>query len=121
MIYLYIGIAGAFGAMSRYLIGLFLFTQAVFPFATLFVNLAGCYMLAYLTSTVFHKNWISANFKTAIGTGFLGSFTTFSAFSLETIQLFQDERVFLAILYIFISMVGGNLMWNLGLKKEVVG
>ena len=54
-----------------------------------------------------------------IGTGFLGSFTTFSALSVETVELFEQGKVLLAFLYIVVSIVGGIFMSNLGWKKEV--
>lgn len=116
MIYLYIGLAGSLGAISRYLVGIIFFSNSVFPFATLLVNLVGCYALAYLTSRVF---CMSSQLKTVIGAGFLGSFTTFSAFSVETVQLFEQEKV-LAFVYIVVSIVGGIVMSNIGWKKEVV-
>lgn len=119
MIFLYIGMAGALGALSRYLIGLILFTYAVFPFATLAVNLVGCYTLAVLSSSLFQKSKLSSEMKAAIASGFLGSFTTFSSFSLETMQLYQSGEVLCACLYSAISMIGGIMMSNLGWKNEV--
>ena len=47
MMYLYIGLAGAIGAIARYLLGIIMVSDSVFPFATLLVNLTGCYALAY--------------------------------------------------------------------------
>lgn len=115
LIYLYIGLAGSLGAISRYLVGIIFLSNSLFPFATLLVNLVGCYALAYLTSRVF---FLSSQLKTVIGTGFLGSFTTFSALSVETIELFEQGKVLLAFLYIIISIVGGIFMSNLGWKKR---
>lgn len=119
MIFLYIGIAGALGALCRYLLGLILFAYSVFPFATLGANLVGCYMLAYLSSSLFQKSRLSSEMKAAIATGFLGSFTTFSAFSVETTQLYQSGEVLYACLYSAISMIGGIVMSNIGWKNEV--
>ena len=116
MIYMYVGLAGSLGAILRYLVGLLLFSDFLFPYATLLVNLVGCYALSYLTSRVFR---FSSQLKTAIGTGFIGAFTTFSAFSVDTVKLFEQEKVFLAFIYIVISVVGGIIMSNLGWKKEV--
>lgn len=117
MVYLLIGIAGALGALTRYLIGLLLFSS-IFPFATLVVNLIGCYVLAFLSSVVFQKSKLSSTMKTAITTGFLGGFTTFSTFSIETVELFQQGNYISAVLYVSISILGGIVMTNLGWKKE---
>lgn len=116
LIYLYIGLAGSLGAVSRYLVGFIFLSNSLFPFATLLVNLVGCYALAYLTSRVF---FLSSQLKTVIGTGFIGAFTTFSALSVETVELFDHGKVLLALLYIVVSIVGGIFMSNLGWKKEV--
>ena len=113
---MYIGIAGALGAITRYLVGVFMISESEFPFATLLVNLTGCYALAFITSRTL---LISNKLKSAIGTGFLGSFTTFSAFSAETITMIDHGQIGLAILYIILSVVGGIIMSNLGWKYEV--
>lgn len=117
--YLFVGLAGALGAITRYSIGLILYTHSIFPFATLIVNLVGCYLLPFLSSSVFHKSKFSPNVQTAITTGFLGSFTTFSAFSVETVKLLQQGEIIFAVLYVLISVVGGIVVSNLGWKHEV--
>lgn len=117
MVYMYIGIAGALGAISRYLVGVFMISESEFPLATLLVNLTGCYALAFITSRTLP---ISIKLKSAIVTGFLGSFTTFSAFSVETIMMIDDGQIGLAILYIILSVVGGIIMSNFGWKNEVI-
>ncbi|TQR18451.1 fluoride efflux transporter CrcB [Psychrobacillus vulpis] len=119
MVYLYVGLAGTLGALTRYLLGIIFFSNSGFPLDILTVNLVGCYILAFLTSRVFHKSNLTTNVKTAISTGFLGSFTTFSAFSVETVELFQQGEVLLSVLYVAISSVGGIIMSNLGWKNEV--
>ncbi|MFC7063187.1 fluoride efflux transporter CrcB [Halobacillus seohaensis] len=115
MVYIWVGIAGFFGASLRYIIGLFLFDADVyFPFSTLSVNLLGSFLLAWFTFKLVHKYSISAKWKAALGTGFVGSFTTFSTLSVETIVLFERGSLFLGILYIFLSISGGLLLSNLG-------
>lgn len=116
MIYLLVGIAGALGAILRYLIGSSLFINTLFPFATLSINLVGSFLLAWLTTNLFKRFSISSSMKTAIGTGFVGSFTTFSTLSVETVELFKNERILIGILYILASIVGGILMSRLGFK-----
>ncbi|MEK3980929.1 fluoride efflux transporter CrcB [Psychrobacillus sp. FSL K6-2836] len=116
MVYMYIGIAGALGAIARYSIGVIMISESGFPFGTLLVNLVGCYALAFITSRTLP---FSNKLKSAIGTGFLGSFTTFSTFSVETIAMIENEQVVLAIIYITLSIVGGIIISNFGWKNEV--
>ena len=118
MIYLFVGIAGSLGAILRYLIGISLFTNSSFPYATLSINLIGSFLLAWLTTRFFKRTSLSPVIATAIGTGFVGSFTTFSTLSVETVQLFQRGAIGLGVLYVFISIVGGLLMSRLGFNVE---
>ena len=118
MIYLFVGIAGSLGAILRYLIGISLFTHSSFPYATLCMNLIGSFLLAWLTTRFFKRTSLSPVMKTAIATGFVGSFTTFSTLSVETVQLFQSGAIGLGILYVTLSMIGGFLMSTLGFKME---
>ncbi len=118
MIYLFVGIAGSLGAILRYLIGISLFTHSSFPYATLCINLIGSFLLAWLTTRFFKRTSLSPVMKTAIATGFVGSFTTFSTLSVETVQLFQTGAIGLGVLYVTISMIGGFLMSTIGFKVE---
>ena len=117
MAYLWIGIAGFFGATLRYSIGLFLFDESVvFPFATLTVNLIGSFLLAWFTTAFVKRFSISNHLKAAIGTGFIGSFTTFSTLSVETVTLIKNEELLLALIYVLISIFGGLMMSRLGYR-----
>ncbi len=116
MNYLYIGVAGGLGAICRYIIGIYLAPQSTFPFSTLLVNWIGCFVLAFILS---RTERFSLKLRLALGTGFLGSFTTFSAFSMETIQLIEQAHILLAMLYLASSIIGCILLTNLAWKKEV--
>lgn len=118
MTYILVGIAGALGAVCRYLIGLALFTGSTFPFSTVIINLLGSFLLAWLTTVVFSRGFLSPRVTSAIGTGFVGSFTTFSTFSVETIDLFRSEHIFLGIIYILVSVFGGLFMSRLGFRGD---
>lgn len=118
MVYLLVGIAGTLGAILRYVIGLFFFTNSSFPIATLAINLIGSFLLAWLTTSVFKKTSIPPALITAIGTGFVGSFTTFSTLSVETVTMFQKGELLLGAVYVFVSIVGGLLMSRLGFRMD---
>ena len=124
MTYLLVGIAGFIGSIMRFTISLVLspFHPTVLPLGTIFVNLIGCFCLPFITFYIFKKFPIRHIYQTAINTGLIGSFTTFSAVSLETITLFEKNHFLLGFIYIFISLFGGMAMCRLGLilaeKKE---
>jgi len=115
MIYVYVGIGGAIGALLRYTISLFfVINDTNFPYSTLFVNMLGSFLLAYITYGLFEKIKVKQLIKLAITTGFFGSFTTFSALSVETLELAQEGQILHALLYVFISLFGGILATYLG-------
>ncbi|MEK4387350.1 fluoride efflux transporter CrcB [Solibacillus sp. FSL W7-1464] len=116
MVYFLVGIAGTLGAILRYLIGISLFTNSSFPFATLSINLIGSFLLAWLTTRLFKKIIVPPAVSTAIGTGFVGSFTTFSTVNVETVALFQNGDILFGFLYVLASIFGGLLMSRLGFK-----
>ncbi len=121
MVYLLVGIAGTLGAILRYVIGLFFFTNSSFPFVTLAINLIGSFLLAWLTASVFKKSSLPPALITAIGTGFVGSFTTFSTLSVETVTMFQKGEILLGMVYIFVSMIGGLFLSRLGFSLDNKG
>ncbi len=118
MLYIYVGLAGAFGALLRYEIGVGVhnFYGGTFPFETLAVNLIGSFMLGWLTHYLFRTGRLSPMVVTAIGTGFIGSFTTFSTFSVETIVMIETGNLSGALAYVTLSIVLGLLSSWLGYK-----
>lgn len=106
-------IGGALGALCRYLLTLGVqsllrgTTWASFPLATLVANVVGSLLLSLL----FHLGTpaLSPNWRLALGTGFLGSFTTFSTFELESTLLAERGESLRTLLY-----VGGNLGLGFG-------
>jgi fluoride exporter len=110
---LWVAIGGFFGAISRYSIGLFFkkkYTSA-FPFGTLFVNLLGSFLLGLIMGAN-----TDSTIRLLLGTGFMGSFTTFSTFKLENIQLHAKRNMKIAILYLAISYSCGILLAFLGIR-----
>ena len=97
MIYLLIGIGAFAGAISRYLLSSFLIKASFynFPMGTLVVNLIGCYLIgAFISINLNNKELLTP----LLIIGFLGSFTTFSAFTKEILIYANTNGVFLAYL-----------------------
>ncbi len=99
---IFLAIAGALGALSRYALGGVVqrVTGASFPYGTLVINIIGCLVIGYIMQLALNTNIISANLRVIITIGFLGAFTTFSTFSYETVKLLEDGAFIFAILNI---------------------
>lgn len=118
--YLYIGIAGSLGALSRMLISdLLSSNDTVFPWGTLLCNLIGCLLLSYFTFAAMKR--LSTQVKLMITTGFIGAFTTFSTFSVETILLLEADKVIMAFTYVLASLLGGMMFAWLGYELAMLG
>ena len=111
---LYIGVAGALGAIVRLLIGQVLIVSGAFPVATFSVNMIGTLLLCYIVERARLGGRLSPLAVTVVTVGFLGAFTTFSAVSLETVELLSDGLLELAGVYVFSSLIGGLAMAALG-------
>ncbi|MCM3239292.1 fluoride efflux transporter CrcB [Heyndrickxia oleronia] len=109
MSYLTVGIGGIIGSLLRYYIGLssVIWWSSPFPIATLVINLIGCFVLGWFTTYLSKLKLFSPSLLTGFGTGLVGSFTTFSTFSVETVQLIQNSLWGFAILYVLGSLFGG--------------
>ena len=107
MLYLGIVLAGGSGALLRFLLSrLAVHMQWTgLPFGTLLANLIGCFLIGYLSWMFLHRWPTTEQVQTIVITGFLGGFTTFSAFSLETVSMLQDGANWRAILYVGLQVV----------------
>lgn len=111
-----VGIGGFLGASLRYVIGLWIPAKNGFPLGTLTINLCGCFFLAWFF-TMTTKRWrINPHLKLFVGTGFTGAFTTFSTFSVETLNLIKNHQLFVAFIYVLISIFGGIALAMSGAK-----
>ncbi|MGA9853903.1 MAG: fluoride efflux transporter CrcB [Gammaproteobacteria bacterium] len=109
--YFSVAIGGAFGCCAR--LGL---TQLVaisyhrsFPLATFIINIVGCFLMGFLFFETLERLSINPVLRTAILTGGLGGFTTFSTFSMETLLLVEDGEYIKAGIYVVFSIVVGLL------------
>lgn len=120
MAYVFVGLGGAIGSILRYLLSYLHTPESVFPYGTLIVNLSGSFLLGWFTArfTAFKK--LNPQLSLAFSTGLLGSFTTFSTFSLEMVKHIEMGRYFFALAYLVISIAGGILLAWLGYRQARV-
>ena len=104
---LFIAVGGALGAVMRYLsqVTVYELVGRSFPYGTLFVNVTGSFLMGLLSIFLVERFNLGAEWHMAILIGVLGSFTTFSTFSLETLVLFEQGDMFKALANIMLSVV----------------
>ena len=112
-----IAIGGALGAVLRYLsiAAINAVSGPTFPLGTLTVNVLGSFLMGLLVVCFQFTDWIPANMKLLLTVGFLGSFTTFSTFSMDTMRLFEAGQIGQALGYMVASLVLTVAACSLGL------
>lgn len=98
---------GAIGSVLRFGVAQWL-RWTHFPLGTFMVNLAGCFLIGCMLGLSLRNPHFEQQWRLFLATGFCGGFTTFSAFSLESIALLQQQRIGLFFLY-----AGGTLALGL--------
>jgi fluoride exporter len=113
----YVALGGAAGSVARYLVGIAVQSRsgADFPLGTLLVNLTGSLLLGFLLRYFLETPALTPEMRALLATGFCGGYTTFSAFSYETVALIQDGDWRRAALYLAISVAGSIIGVMLGM------
>jgi len=106
-ILLAIGAGGAVGAIMRYWVSVRVYDWLGqgFPYGTLAVNVLGSLVMGLLYVILTERLSLAVEWRAVLMIGFLGSFTTFSTFSLETLTLFEQGNQLKALTNVFVSML----------------
>ncbi|MEZ5561073.1 MAG: fluoride efflux transporter CrcB [Pseudomonadales bacterium] len=102
---LWVALGGGLGAMLRFLVSTWLFMPGRFPWGTLVINIAGSFAIGLLWGLGQQQTWFESWGRYLLVVGLLGGFTTFSAFSLETVGLVEGGRFAQAIAYVLVSAI----------------
>jgi len=105
LIFVFIG--GGLGSLVRFLLGKWVnaFHNSNFPFGTLTINIIACLVMGFMIGLADHKQLLSPATRLFWVVGFCGGFSTFSAFSSETLSLIQQGQNNTMLLYILLSVV----------------
>jgi CrcB protein len=113
MVYFAVGFGGVIGAIVRFLVD-HLLSHTLLPPSSgiLLVNLAGCFLIGFFLSL--NSNRFPALFRVGFATGFLGSFTTFSTFSVKALDLFMVWGFRASAIYVTLTIIFGFCFVQLG-------
>lgn len=103
---IFVGLGGFVGAVLRYLIGLIpIKGNEAFPINTLIINVIGAFAIGIIAALATKNKELNPQLILFLKVGICGGFTTFSTFALETQNLLKAGNMFLAFLYIILSVI----------------
>jgi CrcB protein len=104
-----VGLGGGIGSILRYLgtVCSHKLFHTVFPVGTFLVNMLGCFLMGLLIGLAEHRQVLELNHRLLFVTGFCGGFTTFSAFSTESLAMFEDGNMIWGGIYVTVSVLTG--------------
>ncbi|MGB2590804.1 MAG: fluoride efflux transporter CrcB [Candidatus Acidiferrum sp.] len=96
--YLMVGIGGALGSILRFWVGGYVSNRmgVRFPYGTFLINCTGSFLIGFVVTLLAERTHWSPNWRYLIPIGFIGGYTTFSTFELETFRNFQNGEFFIA-------------------------
>lgn len=116
MKYIFLILGGSIGTLSRHTLSglIHRWAGAGFPYGTLVVNLAGCFVIGFLSAIPEKRLFLAPEIRLFLVAGFCGAFTTFSAFIFETDHLLKTGAIAHAVINIMVSVSLGFLVFRLG-------
>ena len=113
---LLVGIGSFFGGALRYAVSLIMknITAQIFPWATLSVNLIGCFLFGLIFALFGKYSSVNSTLCLLLATGFCGGFTTISTFANESLQMLQCGNILGFFVYVLASLVLGIALVSLG-------
>jgi CrcB protein len=107
--YLGIALGSALGGMARFGIGSFVDrqTSGTFPWGTVLVNISGCFLIGLFAQATSPEGraWINPQWRLLLMVGVCGGYTTFSSFSLQTLNQLRDGDVLKAVMHVLLSVL----------------
>lgn len=114
---LLVGLGGGLGSIARYLSqrAVAMYLPIAFPFGTFLVNILGCFLIGVFYGISDRTNVFTPEVRLLLTTGFCGGFTTFSAFTLDSLTLLRDTHHIYFALYVGLSVMLGIAATFLGI------
>jgi len=112
--YWMVGLGGFLGSIARYWLGAYITYRmgARFPYGTFVINVSGSFLIGLVVTLLAERAHWSPNLLYLIPIGFIGAYTTFSTFELEAFRDVRNGDIFLALLYVSLSLaVGFVAVW----------
>ncbi len=118
---LFIAVGGSVGALTRFWLSKYISqnVKVIFPWGTLIINLTGSFLIGFFFA-LFDKAVSPSQWRSLITIGFLGAYTTFSTYSLETLNLLKAGEFKLGLLNILASNLLGIILVFLGMESARV-
>ncbi|MCA9678032.1 MAG: fluoride efflux transporter CrcB [Kofleriaceae bacterium] len=110
-----VALAGAAGSLCRWLVAVWMAKWPRWPWGTLAVNVVGALLIGGVVAALAARGLADSRTRIVITSGFMGGFTTFSAFAFETVAMLERRQVGSAALYVIVTVLAGIAAAWLGL------